>query len=142
MINKYFGDKVKAVDYKGWKGKSYNQMINKFREIDQEHLNKRIQVLMGTRLTDGGYVVVLNGRTGEGIYIIDSYGDPRPGSRAVYKTFFGFQTQTIDHYEYFVNYQRNTTTMNYTYGDNIFIPWDNVRAQSVGKLWYMTIEAK
>jgi len=127
MINKYFGDRVEAKIYDGWKGKNYNQIINRFKDIDQKYLNEGIQVVIGTGLTSSGHVVVLTDVSDEGVYITDPYGNPRPSSTGG---------------NYSVNYQRNETTMEYTYGENILIPWGNVRAQDLGKFWYMTIEVK
>jgi hypothetical protein len=142
MLNKYFGDQVSANSYDGWDGKNYNQMISRFKGIEQKYLDKDIEVVMGTKLTHGGHVVRLVDVSDDGIYITDSWGNSRPGNTAVYKSIFGFQTKTIDHYNYSVNYQKNTPAMESTYGENNFIPWGNVQSQNVGKLWYMTIEKK
>lgn len=131
MINKYFGDRVRAkmVGYDVGKNPPYKNAIeakNYFKNLNDNYLNKGIQIVMGTKLTHGGHVVVYFGYDSGGIYIIDPYGEPslvNKNGRSVYK-------------------KNSPDIGETTLGYKVYVSWNKVNEFLVGYRWNLIIEKK
>ncbi|QJR21309.1 hypothetical protein BREVNS_0559 [Brevinematales bacterium NS] len=125
MINKYFGDRVIAKWlYKEPSFRNREEAKIYFRKINESYLNNGVQVIMGTKLTHGGHVVVYSGYDEGGIYIVDPYGRPSLTKRRNGSS----------------NYDKNSTEAGaMTKGYNVYVNWERVNEFQVGYRWYMTI---
>ena len=125
MINKYFGDQVKAVMHSGWNPNDSASIgtinMNTKMQAIGHFINSGDQVIMGTQLTGpGGHIVTANSVTETGVFITDSAGT--------------FEAGYGSH-----NYHWNSADSSYTTGYYNFLSDDVVRDYGVAKHWYMTI---
>ncbi len=132
MISKYFGDRVNVniVGYDVTKNPPYTsgrEAKNYFSKLNKNYLSKGGEVVIGTRLTHGGHVVVYSGYDEGGIYITDPY-----GKASLIKGSGGNS-----------GYDKNLTDIGETTkGYNVYVPWNKVNEFQLGYRWYMTIELK
>ncbi|MEJ5284628.1 MAG: C39 family peptidase [Brevinematales bacterium] len=128
MINRYFGDRVIAkVEYKEPAFKNIEGAKSYLKRLNEDYLSKGVEVVMGTRLTHGGHVVVYSGYDEGGIYITDPY-----GKASLIKGSNGNS-----------GYDKNLTDIGETTkGYNVYVPWNKVKEFLLGYKWYMTIELK
>jgi tetratricopeptide (TPR) repeat protein len=128
MINKYFGDRVVAKwVYKEPWFSDMEEANRHFKKLSESNLNNGAQVIIGTKLTHGGHVVVFSGYDEGGISIIDPYGISS----------FTKRSNGSSHYD-----KNSTEAEAMTKGYNVYVNWDRVNEFQLGYRWYMTIRLR